>query len=126
MKHWDNIPLKYNAAFHIAKKGNCEINIIALLIDLFVRTPDSLIGGSSLYPYFQCRSKNKENDMFPCKPNLSLNKVKIVWVLTVWSEWGMWDVASSSISHVQSYRDCCPTFFRCCISKGLHFRIPRD
>ena len=79
--HYENTPIQIYRKFHLQKTENFQIKILIFFIFLLKTYIDcgySLEpprrGGSNVYPQSMFLSRNKKNNVYPCKPPVLLYK----------------------------------------------------
>ena len=84
--HYENTPIQIYRKFHLQnwkfsdKKNSANFYIFAQNIDCGYSLEPPQWGGSNEYPQFMFLSRNKENNVYPCKPQFYYIKVGSKWV----------------------------------------------
>ena len=79
--HYENTPIQIYRKFHLQKTENFQIkssdifHISAQNIDCGYSLEPLRWGGSNEYPQSMVLSRNKENNVYPCKPQFYYIKV---------------------------------------------------
>ena len=87
--HYENTPIQIYRTFHLEKKWTFSdknsdfFNISAQNIDCGYSLEPPWRGGSNEYPQYVFLSRNKKNNVYPCKPQfyyikVGFNGVKII------------------------------------------------
>ena len=79
--HYENTPIQIYRKFHLQKTENFQIkisdifHITAQNIDCGYSLEPPQRGGSNEYPQYMFLSRNKKNNVYPCKPQFYYIKV---------------------------------------------------
>ena len=81
LSHYENLPIQIYRKFHLQKLKNFQIknsdifHISAQNIDCGYSLEPPRRGGSNEYPQSMFLSRNKKNNVYPCKPQFCYIKV---------------------------------------------------
>ena len=79
--HYENTPIQIYRKFHLQKTENFQIKISDIFhisaqnIDCGYSLEPPQRGGSNEYPQYMFLSRNKKNNVYPCKPQFYYIKV---------------------------------------------------
>ena len=73
--HYENTPIQIYRKFHLQKNENFQIKT-PIFFQISAQNIDYGYGGSNEYPQSMFSSKNKENNVYPCKPQFYFINVR--------------------------------------------------